>query len=96
MNYILYIPFLIVLIILFKKKLISRDVFILIVGVILFSTASEELNAMGYIRDLGSDQLIKDYELYSRGPWFRLFLGASLIGITTLSIAFKKPIKSNK
>ena len=83
MNYILYIPFVVALIVLVRKKL-------------MFSTASEELNAMGYIRDLGSDELIRDYELYSRGPWFRLFLGAILMAVQTFSIAFKQHNKSGK
>jgi hypothetical protein len=96
MNYILYIPFVVALIVLVRKKLITRDVFMLIIGIIMFSTASEELNAMGYIRDLGSDELIRDYELYSRGPWFRLFLGAILMAVQTFSIAFKQHNKSGK
>lgn len=76
--FILYTIPLFVFISLFKSKKINLNVLLLLIATMLCTWAAEVSTADGFIRDLGSSELIKEYERYAL-PGFGVVLG--LIGV---------------
>lgn len=76
--FILYAIPLFVFISLFKSKKISLNVLLLLIATMVCTWAAEVSTADGFIRDLGSSELIKEYERYAL-PGFAIVLG--LIGV---------------
>jgi hypothetical protein len=77
-------------------KYITKWVFDLAVGIAIFASAGEQLVATGYIRDLGSSQLISDYAQQSPGMWFRLGLGFLLMITGVIGAVLSKRRDSKK
>lgn len=76
--FVLYIIPLLVFVALLKKKKIDINIFLLLVSTLLCTWSAEVSTADGFIRDLGSSQLILEYERCTL-PGATMILG--LIGV---------------
>lgn len=78
--FVFYIIPLTIFALLFKMGKIDRNVLLLLISTLICTWAAEVSVADGFIRDMGSSELIKEYENYAM-PGFAIILG--LLGITT-------------
>ena len=78
--FVFYLIPILTFLILFRKKKISLNVFLLLMATILCTWAAEVSMADGFIRGMGSSELIKEYENYAMpGP-------AIIVGIISVGL----------